>query len=67
MGWRPIESAPKDGAVPFILGFYDGDGHWETHIGRYCEPLSTWCDDDNGDCYSVTHWMPMPPAPQAMK
>jgi len=62
-GWRPIESAPRDGTR--ILAWQDGDlyavewvyeapdeGYW---IARCGQPVVT--------PPTPTHWMPPPPAP----
>ena len=63
-GWRPIESAPRDGTVimlsrpfwtvPFV-------GRWTT--SKHGEG---WHDDnvDEGPLLSpMTHWQPLPPPP----
>lgn len=62
-GWRPIESAPKDGRR-FIAAFKDADmGSWivVADVGWHRDH---WCSD--GDGYiEPTHWMPLPIPPTA--
>jgi hypothetical protein len=70
-GWRPIESAPKDGTR--ILAWRPELG--EPYIVRWAvdEPfgdVETWTTDSEGPGYSseladVTHWMPLPPSPES--
>lgn len=63
-GWRPIETAPKDG-TPILAWAWDGCGH-----------VVIWWDDDGrrpwtsttGETFAedVTHWQPVPlPPPPA--
>ena len=78
-GWQPIETAPKDGTVFMVTGSdYDWPEivRWETydeavafHAGApgywsYAEPLLNDVTDNPGD-EEWTHWMPLPPAPEA--
>ena len=65
-GWRPIESAPRDGTA--ILGWADGsfavvhwvdwgrgDGDWQlTETGSFADDGPWW----------PTHWQPLPPPPE---
>ena len=74
-GWRPIETAPKDGTLlllweeydtePFV-GSYGLDGVWYASTTYYNTDgdacvVDTVCSD------AVTHWMPLPPPPDAAK
>ena len=65
MGWQPIETAPKDGAVVVLLND-DGD-----IIAARFGTDGWWYDAGDG-CWNdafMTHWMPLPapPAAQAQK
>lgn len=51
-GWRPIESAPRDGA-PIDL--------WVPGIGRVTDE---WWDGGWGVPGGPTHWLPLPSAPE---
>ena len=66
--WKPIETAPKDG-TEFIV-FRDDAG---VFAARYVEPsnddgemflASMYGEDLTGDMMP-THWMPLPPPPEA--
>lgn len=70
-GWRPIETAPKDGTVILAWRFYPcavrwtGGGEeypWEAvHLGGYSTlHENAFCAGDP----HLTHWMPLPPAPE---
>ena len=62
-GWRPIETAPKDGTSILVSDgaevdqaeFWDDRGYWVAIGGK--------CAAGNGLGYDPTHWMPLPPAP----
>lgn len=71
-GWRPIESAPKDGV------YQDGHNHYSAYIlvcsGHYDTPRRArwWFRDDSdssdfiadgGVAVYPTHWMPLPEPP----
>lgn len=61
-GWRPIESAPKDGLSIILL--YNSTFN-ETFMGLRptdC-PDDAACDDIGTACYP-THWMPLPAPPE---
>ena len=64
-GWRPIETAPKEGeairlrgrwpqetGVVEIEGFYDSSGY--TH---------GWVDSERMNVFYAAEWMPLPPPP----
>ncbi len=76
-GWRPIETAPKDGTV--ILAYRPGEGVFTAHFIAadvalgLCHPNVSevepqWWSTDGGDLSSPgmmpTHWMPLPEAPK---
>lgn len=74
-GWRPIETAPKDG-TPMLLGAY-GHNSW---VGYWCGDktdtrtgMTAWVDgsrDRDELLYTIdwpTHWMPLPAPPKARK
>jgi hypothetical protein len=55
-GWRPIETAPKDGTL--ILLAKAGDPDWALRCRRWQD--THWRGHDAED---ATHWMPLPAAP----
>lgn len=62
-GWRPIETAPKDG-TNILLAHPSAvfDGYWD-------ELSRGWVDDvtdlyEDKITYEPTHWMPLPPPPE---
>jgi hypothetical protein len=57
-GWKPIETAPKDGTQVLLTGV--GLDRWIS-TGHY---KNGWLDDDGpGRLHNVTHWMPLPEPP----
>lgn len=67
-GWQPIETAPRDGTL--IWAF------WPVHTRDDQQKTTCWdnsmSDDprwvdhaDSIDWCQPTHWMPLPPAPDA--
>jgi hypothetical protein len=76
VGWRPIETAPKDGTEILLYGDWAGEtqgiglrhimlvGFWRD--GRTDYPGYEW-DVSGTDGYAAwmksTHWMPLPPHP----
>ena len=74
-GWQPIETAPKDG-MEILVGVADGwdgppfysqgdrwaawwhEGRWRVHGLEDDEAMPTFLDKN------ITHWMPLPPAPE---
>jgi hypothetical protein len=75
MGWREVESAPKDGSYILLAG---PSGYSTTplrvEVGRYdaeYRPFNPWVTFSN-DAFTdggepPTHWMPLPPITTAMK
>ena len=74
-GWRPIETAPKDGT--WFLAWFTGPyqpsvkrAQWEKdEYARTSRPFFTSDDErivgkNERRKYQPTHWMPLPPAPQ---
>jgi len=77
-GWRPIETAPKDGWGAPILACRIGEpAPWfgDQPVGGYAEPPEATYWNEYGDCWTPchrpydvwepTHWMPMPVPPIA--
>ena len=71
-GWRPIETAPKDGTA-ILLGSRGGSwiGKWlPVYVSGY-QPENPWSSlmlnhDHMGEKWcKPTHWMPLPEAPNA--
>lgn len=65
--WFPIETAPSDAFLPFLVAIKDDDGSYEI--------LRAWRDDDGkildatydpfrDVCEDATHWMPIPDRPE---
>lgn len=77
-GWRPIETAPRDGSE-ILVSF----GLRGVHAVQWCEPSCSdyeiWCvDDGKHGPYALrryndegptapTHWMPLPAPPEAFR
>lgn len=75
-GWRPIETAPRDGWHAPILTCRMGDpAPWfgGEPVGGYAEPPEAAYWNEYGDCWTPchrphdewlpTHWLPLPSAP----
>ena len=78
-GWRAIDTAPLDGTLILLWGTPAGEisgiakgpgvdvGAWVNGLSDY--PGNNWWQCCTGDYYSTwinaTHWMPLPPAPNA--
>ena len=62
--WRPIETAPRDGARVLGLWISAPGGRNRCEVTAYIDVLG-WTSDD-GDCEweSPTHWLPLPPPPE---
>ena len=60
-GWRPIETAPKDGTMILIGKRYKmGDRHVTAGCGHDCG----WYGEDAEPIgFTPTHWMPIPELP----
>lgn len=77
-GWQPIETAPKDGRLglvyrPLAANTRDEPIAIKSLIGgdRFCWPHtvpkgSAPTNPTDGACH-VTHWMPLPPPPSAIR
>lgn len=68
--WRPIRTAPKDGAS-IIVAWIQGDDVGQIDIGAW-EPLNADGDlgwaTDRGDLHrEPTHWAPLPRVSQKIK
>jgi hypothetical protein len=82
-GWRPIESAPKDGRrldlwVPRhpetatsrrVPDCRWGRPRWDRRLGpgEPAADYATWCDALGHGGYEPTHWMPPPAPPSSAK
>ena len=58
--WRPIETAPKDGTVVLVFA-EERQGLPAFQCTAAHHKDAGWCVDELRE---VTHWMPLPPAPQ---
>ena len=73
-GWRPIETAPKDGTMLLLAGFNFGNpqrgqhitaGSWRNERGWWeglPDPVAEHLTA-NTQLNNLTHWMPLPAAP----
>lgn len=57
MKWQPIETAPKEGKELILL--------WVPAMGFGLMKWNGIWDDRVYNCDGPTHWMPLPPAPEA--
>lgn len=69
MEWQPIKTAPKDGTVVIVRGFYDCYGTpMQATAAQFRENYGYWMRDNFGTGYTVscnpTHWMPLPEPPK---
>lgn len=60
--WQPIETAPKDGTWMVVCQSRNGI----IKIARWSDIYKHWSTGITAMCYlaEVSHWMPLPPAPQ---
>lgn len=63
--WRPIETAPRDKTIVALLRL-NGDGSFTYGYGYYV-PMDGWRCWAHHEYKPPTHWMPLPPAPDAAK
>lgn len=64
--WRPIETAPKDGAVIWGYAEPEGDPYGRSPLQAetyWDEDLEEWNRDGFTYWHKLTHWMPLPPKP----
>lgn len=71
-GWRPIDTAPKDG-TKILLGYFPKPTYDGSSVMKSCEVAfwhsghQKWCGRAllNAEGYfSPTHWMPLPEPPK---
>lgn len=60
-GWRPIESAPKDGTELLGWGNFVEGGHFFLRTMTWCS-LGKWTTRD-GSAFIPRNWQPLPSAP----
>ena len=63
-GWKPIETAPKDG-TSFMAGWFDGPSNPGCNMRPVKRYMGAWWESNED--YKVrtpTHWMPLPAAPK---
>jgi len=65
-GWQPIETAPKDGTRILAWPVYSDDLPAEARW-RYMRRTPGRWETGSGPIYGngPTHWMPLPPSPEA--
>lgn len=62
-GWRPIETAPKDGR--YILAYRESAAG--IFIAKWCSDKGFWINTCTGWHDLHTHWMPLPEPPEEEK
>ena len=70
-GWRPIETAPKDGTNVLLYGRWKGEvsknpEYWDIFKAAYSFDEWVVCDSDiyGPIILDPTHWQPLPKPPQ---
>lgn len=68
MRWRPIETAPKDGARIILAKIVGHPAHptslWWACAGHWSDRWGNWNDGvEPCGLAGPTHWMPLPPPP----
>jgi len=67
-GWQPIATAPQNGT--HILIFAEqavSVGRWHRDWVYYAGGVPAEYDGETATAFRPTHWMPLPPAPDALK
>lgn len=72
MSWQPIETAPRDGTTIIVCyaRCYDMNGfapisvQWRAYHPN-AEGAKEWRDSNGHRIQGVTHWIPLPPPPEA--
>lgn len=59
-GWRPIETAPRDGTM-ILVGRWD-QGLATVYGDHWAEDPGCWYDSSG--LFEPTHWMPLPEPPE---
>lgn len=62
--WKPIETAPKDGAWLLLFGRHSRHAVNAMIVCRWCGDCWESSDDGYGAYILPTHWMPLPPPPK---
>lgn len=62
VGWKPIETAPKDGTR--VLGLCD-NYYRPCAEEIYWQRPGVWLRESEKNVVNPTHWMPLPPPPKA--
>lgn len=65
--WKPIESAPRDGACILIAGSWDDEPFMMSASYTTKHPVFCWQPGMDASAINgrfVTHWMPLPPPPE---
>ncbi len=60
--WQPIETAPKDG-TKILVWWRVSKVYGLVAWGEYNDGSGEW-QDEAGDVSGMTHWMPLPKAPE---
>lgn len=63
-GWRPIETAPRDGTEIMLSGITPGTSNRWQGVGAWWH--DDWRDDEENNMFGFhapSHWRPLPPPP----
>lgn len=71
--WQPIETAPKDRPIlvrwegTHVSTIWPDFGRMSVGVWRGDHPMPHWTPVDTALMHAIhpTHWMPLPPAPEA--
>ena len=61
-GWRPIETAPKDGTKVLLWNNGGMDIYW-WHENKY-DDIPNWISETGWTPATPNHWQPLPKPPQ---
>lgn len=64
VGWLPISSAPKDGTILLLINMNQSKG---MAVSWWSSWRKVWITSGGVEIHQPTHWMPLPPPPQAVQ
>jgi len=60
-GWQPIATAPQDGEFVLLAGHHPNHG-WVQKVWTFF--AGQWWSNGHGVAPTMSHWMPLPEAPE---